>query len=498
MKEIQVPKYYNPWPHQLKSWIRRDKNIYTYDVKLWCRQAGKDTDDLQYLMYKSWGTPGSQSAYVGLNNVWIRNNIFKKTIDSRTHWMDYPEDDIDVKDTQREVSFLNNPDNKAQARIKFIGFQNDEGLIGSSYDNFVVSEASLYRRNAFQYIEPIWDRKVALGAPLSVMFNGTPRGMRNVFYDMLKTWTKEEDPEAFPGAHEDCYVDKVTIEDLIIPDGNGGWKHMYNEEDIEKLKDRYIRAYGDLNLFYQENYCDFTIVNSGLVYKQIEQLRNDGRYCDVNIEPSHPVYMAWDISSKGKTSDATACVVFQFINGRMIMLDWYESRGKPLVECVQDLAARSYFHMIRFAALPWDSERSASSETPIEECRKMFPNINWHSLSMERVDRGINEVRKLMPNMYINKANCEWLMECFESYEYTWLGMYEDWSPRPKHDRHSHLMDAVRYAAMAVKEIDYLQLNAYGIDDIPAGEYDYFGSESKKAPSIWDKRKSNAKKFETY
>lgn len=499
MEEVAVPMHYQPWPHQVRAWKRRRKNQYVYDVKLWCRQAGKDTDDLQWLMRKSWDNPGIQSAYVGLNNVWIRNNIFKKTIDSRTHWMDYPEEYIDVKETQREVSFLNNPDDKAQSRIKFIGFANDEGLIGSSYDNFVVSEASLYRRNAFQYVEPIWDRKIALGAPLSVMFNGTPRGMRNVFYDMLKMWTKEDDPAYFPGEHGQCFVDKVTIDDLIVPDGNGGWRKMYNEEDIDLLKDRYIRAYGDLNLFYQENYCDFTVVNSGLVYKAIEQLRNEKRYCPVNIEPSQPLYMAWDISSKGKTSDATACVIYQFINGRMILLDWYESRGLPLVECVQELAARDYFHMIRFAALPWDSERSASSETPIEECRKVFPNINWHALDQERVDRGINLVRQLMPNMLINSNNCEWLMECFESYEYNWLGMYEDWSPRPKHDRHSHLMDAVRYAAMAVKEIDYLQLNAYGVDDRVAGEYSYFDvGMSEPAPSIWKPRKANNGRDESY
>lgn len=495
MEAIQVPRFYTPWPHQVESWKRRRSGKYTYDVKLWCRQAGKDTDDLQWLMKKSWDTPGSQSAYVGLNNVWIKNNIFKKTIDSRTHWMDYPADYIDVKDTQREVSFLNNPPDKAQSRIKFIGFANDEGLIGSSYDNFVVSEASLYRHNAFQYVEPIWDRKVALGAPLSVMFNGTPRGMRNVFFDILKSWTKKEDPHDFPGDHGDCYVDKVTIEDLVVPDGHGGWRKMYDEEDIEKLKDRYIRAYGDLNLFYQENYCDFTVVNSGLVYKQIEALRNEGRYCKVNFVPSQPVYMAWDISSKGKTSDATACIVYQYVNGRMLILDWYEARGMPLVDCVQAVAARDYFNLIRFAALPWDSERSASSETPIEECRRVFPNITWHALSMERVDRGINLVRQLMPNMMIDSEKCEWVMECFESYEYAWLGMYEDWSPKPKHDRHSHLMDAVRYAAMAINEIDYLQLNSVGIDDRKASEYRYFNDEPKEKPSIWKPKVKDEKTF---
>lgn len=477
MQQIKVPKFYNPWPHQQKSWHRRQSGLYTYDFKLWCRQAGKDTDDIQWDLGWAWDNPGSQQAYIGLDNVWINNNIFKKYIDGRTHWMDYPDEYIDPKDTSKEVLMLNNPEDVAPARIKFIGFLNDQGLIGSSYDAFTISELSLYRRNAFEYIQPIWERKEALGVDLRVMMNGTPRGMRNVMYDMLRVYTGCDDPSEFPGAHGNCYVDKVTIEDLLVPDGHGGFKPLYTPEDIEKLQDRYLRAYGDLNLFYQENYVEFTTVNSGLVYKGIEKLRDDGRYTLYNLDTSKPVYMAWDISSKGKISDATACVVFQYINGRFIIYDWYEARGQSLVECVQDLAKRDYFHLIRFAALPWDSERSASSETPIEECRAMFPNINWHALDQERVDRGITLVRNLLPNMVINSELCDWVLECFESYEYKRLDALDDWSAKPVHNRFSHLMDAVRYAAMSIKEIDYLQLNAYGVDDRVAGTYAYWDDD---------------------
>lgn len=503
-KVTELPMYYRPWPHQVGAWRRRRSGLYTYDVKLWCRQAGKDTDDIQWNLRYAWDHPGTQSTYVGLDNVWINNNIFKKYIDGRPHWSDYPEEYIDPKETQKEVYMRNNPPDLAPARIKFIGFLNDEGLIGSSYDSFTFSETSLYKRNAFQYMEPIWDRKLALGAPLQVLFNGTPRGMRNVYYDILRTYTGVDDPDEFPGAHEfsgsrgNCYVDKVTIEDLVVPDGHGGFRKMYTERDIEDLAARYERAYGDLNLFWQENYVRFTTVNSGLVYRAIEDLRNEGRFCPTNLDTSRPVYMAWDISSKGKTTDATSCVVFQYINGRMVIYDWLEARGKALVECVQELAARPYFHLIRFAALPWDSERSASSETPIEECRKMFPNINWHSLDQERVDRGINLVRRLLPNMVINSDKCDWVMECFESWEYNWLGAQEDWSAKPRHDRYSHLMDAVRYAAMAMSEIDYLQLNANGVDDREACEYEYFGMAERPKPSTMRRMENRRDSLDVY
>lgn len=474
MNQVEVPIYYRPWPHQQRSWIRRRKGLYNYDVNLWCRQAGKDTDDIQWDLSWAWDHPGTQQAYVGLDNVWINNNIFKKYIDNRTHWMDYPDDLIDPKDTQKEVFMLNNPPGTAPARIKFIGFLNDSGVIGSAYDAWTISEMGLYRRNAFEYITPIWERKEALGVPFMVTLNGTPRGMRNVYYDMLRVLTGCDDPADFPGAHGNCYVDKVTIEDLMIPDGHGGFKPMYTPADIEKLQDRYLRADGNLNRFFQENYVEFTKVNSSLVYQGIEKLKDEGRFMPYNLQTDRPVYMSWDISSKGKMTDATSCIVFQYINGRFLIYDWYETRGKPLIECVQELSARPYFHFIRFAALPWDSERSASSETPIEECRKAFPNINWHALDQERVDRGIAIVRRLMPNMVINSDLCDYVLECFESYEYKRLEALDDWSSKPVHNRFSHLMDAVRYGAMSINEIDYLQLNAYGVEDLGFSLYSYF------------------------
>ena len=478
LKQIKVPKYYKPWPHQVRAWGRRRSGKYDVDVKLWCRQAGKDTDDIQWNLKFAWENPGKQLAYIGLDNVWINNNIFKKYIDNRSHWMDYPEEYINVIQSQKEVYMENNPEGTAPSRIKFIGFLNDEGLIGSSYDHWTISEASLYSRNAFQYVQPIWERKQALETGFQLNLNGTPRGQQNVYYDLIRQFTKIDDPKEFPGAHGSCYVDLVTIEDLIVPQPDGTYKRLYTEESIEELKDRYLRTYGDLNLFYQENYCDFTKVNSGLVYRSIEQLEKEGRYCPYNLDTTKPVYMAWDISSKGKMSDATSCIVFQYINGHMILFDWYEARGQSLVECVQDLAARPYFHLIRFAALPWDSDRSASSETPIEECRKVFPNINWHALEQERIDRGINLVRSFMPNMIINSNNCEHVLEAFNSYEYKRLKAEDDWSPKPRHDKWSHIMDAIRYAAMSIKEIGYFQLNDNGAEELVAGEYAYFSDDS--------------------
>lgn len=465
--------------------------LYKYIFFLWPRQSGKDVTCLELSENKGFKNPGSTSCYLGLDNVWINENIFKKRIDGRTPWADYEDCDINVNSTNKEVQLRNpaTPPEVAASRIKFIGFLNDQQLIGSSYDYWYVSESSLYKPNAFLYIQPIWEQQEARGQLSSIVFNGTPRGIKNNYYDLMRTYTGKEDPNDFPGAHGDCYVDKKTIKDIIVPDGKGGWRPLYTPEKIEKLKDRIKRQYGNLNYYYQEYECEFTTVNAGLVYQGIEKLSNEGRYTPMNIDTSKPVYTAWDISSKGKMTDATACIVFQYINNRLIILDYLEERGKSLVECVSLLAKKPYWMHIRLSALPWDSERSASSETPIEECRRQFPSINWHALSKERVDRGIQLVREQLPNMIINSTNCDRVLDAFMNYEYKFIESADDWAAQPKHNWASHLMDAVRYACMLLGEMNYLKMNDDGSHPVKSPYYgqkaiDWLRRKGLKDPGV--------------
>ena len=420
--------------------------------------CGKDTDDIQFALFNSWTHPGTQTAYIGIDNKWINRNIWNKYIDGRRHWDNYPKEEdggIRVSETRQIVYCQNNPEGLAPALIQFIGFKESESLIGSSYDSWFVSELSLYRRGAFDFIQPIWDNRKAMGLPLSVSFNFTPRGISNVAADMLRTYTGEDDPALWPGKHGRVYVDYLPADKSTKEDGT----RLYSDEMLEDIRQRYIRAYGNDNLFRQEMMCEFLAVNAGLVYPAIEVLRKENRYTKFNLRTDKPVYMAWDISSKDKQTDWTSCVVFQYYDGKVFIYDQFENNRKAVVECVQELSARPYFHLIRAACLPWDADRSGSRNSPLEECRQMFPGISWHILQRTYKNDGINRVRTLMPNLYINSENCDWLMECFESWEYRELTGVEDWAAEPKHDRYSHLMDATRYMAEMIDQIPYIKQN---------------------------------------
>jgi hypothetical protein len=277
--------------------------------------------------------------------------------------------------------------------------------------------------------------------------------MNNIAADFLTAYTGTADPEGWPGRHGDVYVDWLPADKSVREDGS----RLFTDEMLDDIRQRYIRSMGNDLLFRQEYMCEFLAVNAGLVFPGIEAVREDGRYCPYNLDTGKPVYMAWDISSKDKETDWTSCVVFQYYNGRMFVYDYYENNRKAVVECVQDLASRPYFHLIRAACLSWDSDRSGSSSSPLDECRRSFPNITWHKLDRTYVSDRINRGRSLLANAIINSDRCDWLMECFENWEYRELSSVDDWAAKPKHDRYSHLMDAYGYAADFLTQVSYLQ-----------------------------------------
>ncbi len=472
---VEIPIYFEPRPYQRAAWARRLSGEFDYYLKIWHRQAGKDTDDIQFSLYTAYENPGTQSAYVGLDNKWIRRNIWDKYIDGRRHWANYPDTVIEPKETAQQVRMLNNPGDIAPALIQFIGFKESESLIGSSYNNFYVSELSLYKRGAFDYLQPIWDAKKANGEKFLVNMNFTPRGMSNTAADFLLAYTGEDDPAMWPGAHGRVYVDLLPATESRKSDG----ERLFSDEMLEDIRQRYVRALGNDLMFRQEYLCEFLAVNAGLVFPGIELVRKERRYCPYNLDPTKPVYTAWDISSKDKQTDWTSCIVFQYYNGRLFVFDWYENNRKSVVECVQDLASRDYFHLVRASCLPWDSDRSGSSSSPLEECRRAFPNVTWHKLERSYVSDGINRGRALLGNAVINSDKCDWLMECFESWEYRELTSADDWSAQPKHDRYSHLMDAYRYIADFVSQFPYLETGTGRPSRMPEhyGAWDLDGSE---------------------
>ena len=61
----------------------------------------------------------------------------------------------------------------------------------------------------------------------------------------------------------------------------------------------------------------------------------------------------------------------------------------------------------------------------------------------------------MLYNTIIHKTNCDSLLGHMENYKYEFNTKLQSWSGKPLHDKHSHMMDALRYVVQSTKELDF-------------------------------------------
>ena len=216
------------------------------------------------------------------------------------------------------------------------------------------------------------------------------------------------------------------------------------------------------------------------------KLVEEKRVFDFNLDPASPVYVVFDIGSSGLHSDATSWLAFQWVNGRLFLYDCGEGHGKALPEYVDVLRTKPWFNRISQIILPWDAEHheKAVNTTPADMMRKVFPNVavlaksnKVYKLSGGRQGdfsqiTDIQQTRMMLYNTIVHGTNCDWLLECMENYKYEFSAKLQEWSDRPVHDRYSHMMDALRYAVQATKEVDFFNGDFFDTGRvIAAGDY---------------------------
>jgi hypothetical protein len=105
--------------------------------------------------------------------------------------------------------------------------------------------------------------------------------------------------------------------------------------------------------------------------------------------------------------------------------------------------------------------------TPADMMRQRFPRVSvlaksnkvWKIPGSRANDYDlITDIQQTRMNLYntvIHEDNCQWLLECLENYKYEFNTKLQEWTDRPLHDKHSHMMDALRYADQAEKELNF-------------------------------------------
>lgn len=464
---LVFPVHYRPRPYQreLHQMFRTKR----YSIAVLPRQSGKDVAASMEQCEARLRTPKTTGVYISLSNPMIRDILWDKTyIDPVTG--DYirglkdnvPPDLVEWKDTWMEGRFSNH------SRLKLQGyFQSgqDKSGVGTSYQDYTITELALFtREDPIPRLMPILENRAENKRLMAV---STPRGKRrNPLWQLMQSL--EGNPEA--------KVILRTIDDLNTMMRREGLPPVLTEEELERIRENYLRRFGNDRMFEQEYYCSFEEMDAAAVYGEAYmKMVADKRVVDFNLDPGHPVYVAFDIGASGIQSDATSWVVFQWINGRLWIYDCGEGHGKALPEYVDDLQLKPYFPKIGKLILPWDGDHheKAVNTTPADMLRQRFPHVAvlaksnkvWKIPGSRSGDYGIvtdiQQVRMQLYNTMIHETNCQWLLECLENYKYEYSTRLQMWTQQPVHDKSSHMMDALRYAVQATKELDFFGKDLY-------------------------------------
>ncbi len=461
------PVYYKPRPYQVD--LHRMWRSKRYGIAVLPRQTGKDVAASMEQCDARLRTPKTTGVYISLSNPMIRDILWDKTyIDPETG--DYiqglqdnvPAEAVAWKDTVMEGRFVN------RSRLKLQGyFQSgqDKSGVGTSFQDYTITELALFvREDPIPRLMPILENRAE---NKRLMVVSTPRGKRrNPLWQLMESM--KNNPEA--------QVIIRDIDDLNAIMKNEGLPPVLTEEELERIRDTYLKRFGNDRMFEQEYYCSFEEMDAAAVYGEAYmKMEQEQRIEDFNLNPGHPVYVSFDIGSSGIQSDATSWIAFQWINGRLFLYDCGEGHGKALPEYVDDLQVKPYFNKIASIILPWDGDHheKAVNTTPADMMRQRFPNVAvlaksnkvWKIPGSRQGDYSlvtdIQQTRMMLYNTIVHKQNCQWLLECLENYKYEFNTRLQMWTQQPLHDKHSHMMDALRYAVQAVKELDFFNGKFY-------------------------------------
>ena len=457
------PQFYKPRPYQAQlheMWAKK-----RIGVAVLPRQTGKDVAMSIEECQSALKTPKTTGVYVSLNNPMIRDILWDKTyLDPvsgqyvRMLQDNVPPELCSWQATSMTGSFSN------KSRLKLQGyFQSgqDRNGVGTSFQRYNFTELALFtREDPLPRLMPIIQNEAE---PKKLRVASTPRGKRrNPLWQLM---------QSMEGNSEYGIIIR-TIDDINEMMRRAGEPPVLTQERLEQIRDAYLKRFGNDRMFEQEYYCSFEEMDAAAVYGEAySKLLEEKRNTDFNLDPGHPLYVAFDIGSSGIHSDATAWIAFQWFNGKLFLYDCGEGHGKALPEYVDVLRAKPWFNRLQAIILPWDAEHheKAINTTPADMLRQVFPRVavlaksnkvfklpgSRQSDFAEITD--IQKVRMQLYNTIIHETNCQWLMECLENFKYEFNTKLQMWSDKPLHDKYSHMMDALRYAVQATSELDFFE-----------------------------------------
>lgn len=319
---------------------------------------------------------------------------------------------VQINETELRVDF------PGGSRVRLYGADNYDRMRGIYLDGAVLDEPADFHPAAWpEVIRPRLSDRGGWAAWI-----GTPKG-RNDFFNIREE--ARTSPEWF-------YLELRADETGILP-----------EEELRSAQKSMTPEQ-----YAQEYLCSFNAAIIGAYYgKELEAAERAGRLLSLERMPDRPVYSAWDLGM----GDSTSIWIFQTAVNEVHVLDHLESHGKTLEWYVKELRGRGWKPAIDW--LPHDARvRSLDTgRTRVETLASL--GCNPAIVPDHKVMDGINAVRLALPKMWFDEERCRHGLECLRQYKADFDAKAKTFRDQPKKDWTTHAADAMRYLAMAYKEI---------------------------------------------
>lgn len=430
-KTVEIPHNFKQRDYQIPFWLRVQDEPIKRAVTVWHRRSGKDKTMLNAVLMQMLRRVGVYY-YVfpefnqGRKALW--DNIDSQGFKTMNH---IPLEIRKRTDQQQMLIEIANG-----SILQVIGASDIDRIVGTNPVGIIFSEYSLMSPAVIGYLLPIVNENNGF-----MWFNFTPRGDNHA----RTLWEQAQ-------RNDDWFSQMVTVEDSKV----------FNQAELDEIKQEYVALYGDEKLYNQEMLCSFDEAVQGSYYGDLlKQAELGGRIgASVPYRPEMPVNTYWDLG----IGDATAIWFAQFDGSKVNLIDYMEANNKGLDHYVKALQNKAYIYGDHYAPHDIKIREYGSGLSRIETARGL--GINFKITPKLSIEDGINAARILLARSYFdNNEQVRLGLSCLKNYHRKYNEVTRVYDNKPLHDWSSNGADAFRYLAVAAKK----QSAEGGVptDDIP-------------------------------
>ncbi len=328
---------------------------------------------------------------------------------------------VTFNETDLSIKFLNG------ARINLYSYENLDNIRGIYLDHCVLDEYQLAPLITFdKIVRPMLsDRKG------KAIITGTPDG-KNQFYDFYERGLEEDN-------HNWSSI-LMTHEDTGVIDP---------EEIIDLMNDTTEEA------FAQEYMCSFQAAIRGAYFgKNIAKLKSSGRVTKCKHDPAYPVVAGWDIGFDGMVIWYCQKIGEEI---RVIDVDYFENKDLPY--CAGKVMNKPYTYECQL--IPHDgTKRSILDKKKTAKGQLELLGLKVRVVPRGSFQDGIHATRNFIDSVVFSEKCDKKIrlgrakispIDSLSRYRAKVDDEAEVMQKNARHDKHSHIADALRTLAVGLK-----------------------------------------------